>query len=164
MLKLAEVNAMEPAQFTQRLGGVFEHSPWVAARTARARPLPDREALLAALRDTVEQASEEEKIALIRAHPDLVGRVALTNESRAEQQAAGLGELSAEEAKQFRENNRRYQEKFDFPFVICARENKKSAILAAFPQRLQNTRAEEIQTALQEICKIAALRLHDLVA
>lgn len=164
MLKLAEVNAMEPAQFTERLGSIFEHSPWIAARAAADRPFADRDALLDALRRVVEQASAEEKIGLIQAHPDLVGRMSLTSESQAEQQAAGLADLGPEEAKQFRENNRRYREKFDIPFVICARENKKDAILAAFPQRLQNSRAEEIETALCEIYKIAGLRLRELVS
>ncbi|HEX3816745.1 MAG TPA: 2-oxo-4-hydroxy-4-carboxy-5-ureidoimidazoline decarboxylase [Chthoniobacterales bacterium] len=163
MLKLAEVNAMDREQFAQRIGPVFEHSPWIAARTAAARPFAAREELLAGLRLTVEQASEEEKVALIRAHPDLVGCASLTNESQAEQAAAGLDQLSTEEAAQFRDFNRRYREKFDFPFVVCARENKKEAILAAFPKRLQNSRAAEMQTALEEIFKIAALRLRDLV-
>ncbi|HEY5037000.1 MAG TPA: 2-oxo-4-hydroxy-4-carboxy-5-ureidoimidazoline decarboxylase [Chthoniobacterales bacterium] len=163
MLKLAEVNAMDREQFARRVGPVFEHSPWIAARTEAARPFATREELLAALRRTVAQASEEEKITLIRAHPDLVGRASLTNESQTEQAAAGLDQLFAEEAAQFRDFNRRYREKFDFPFVICARENKKKAILAAFPKRLQNSREAEMQTALEEILKIAGLRLRDLV-
>ena len=72
--------------------------------------------------------------------------------------------MSAEETGQFRNFNRRYRAKFDFPFVICARENKKDAILAAFPKRLENSREEEIETALREIFKIAELRLQDLIA
>lgn len=163
MLKLAEVNAMDREQFVQRVGPVFEHSPWIAGRAADARPFANREELFAALQSTVEQASEEEKVALIRVHPDLVGRASLTNESQAEQASAGLDQLSPEEAAQFREFNRRYREKFGFPFVICARENKKEAILAAFPGRLQNSRGAEMQTALREIFKIAELRLRDLV-
>ncbi len=164
MLKLAEVNAMDREQYTLRVGPVFEHSPWVAARTEEGRPFANRDDLLAKLRRTVEEASEEEKICLIRAHPDLVGRAVLTNESQAEQHAAGLDRLSAEEGEQFRDFDRRYRAKFDFPFVICARENKKDAILAAFPERLKNSREEEIETALREIFKIADLRLHDLIA
>lgn len=164
MLKLAEVNAMDRAQFPLQLGTIFEHSPWVTARTEAARPFETRTDLLAALRRTVEEASEEEKICLIRAHPDLVGRAVLTSESAAEQQAAGLARLSSAEVAQFQDFNRRYREKFDFPFVICAREHKKDAILAAFPQRLENSRVTEIATALGEIFKIAELRLHDLIA
>ncbi len=163
MLKLAEVNSMDREQFARQIGPVFEHSPWIAARAAEARPFGARDELLAALRRTVEQSNAEEKVALIRAHPDLVGPASLTNESQAEQTAAGLDQLSPEEAAQFRDFNRRYREKIDFPFVICARENKKEAILAAFPKRLQNSREAEMQTALEEIFKIAELRLRDLV-
>jgi 2-oxo-4-hydroxy-4-carboxy-5-ureidoimidazoline decarboxylase len=163
MLKLAEVNAMDRELFAAEIAPVYEHSPWVTARTAKARPFATLEELVAALRRTVEQASEEEKICLIRAHPDLVGEAVLTSESQAEQQAAGLDHLPAEDASQFRDYNRRYRKNFGFPFVICARENKKSAILAAFPERLQNSRENEIAIALGEIFKIAELRLRELI-
>jgi len=164
MLKLAEVNALDPELFTIRLRPVFEHSPWVAAPTAHARPFSSLDELHAALCRTVNEAREDEKIALIRAHPDLVGDAVLTNESRMEQQTAGLTAPSPEDIERFRDFNRRYREKFGFPFVICARLNKKDAILEAFPRRLENSRAEEIETALGEICKIAELRLRDLIS
>ena len=164
MLKLAEVNALDPELFTIGLRPVFEHSPWVAARTANARPFSSLDELHAALCRTVNEAREDEKIALIRAHPDLVGDAVLTNESRMEQQTAGLTAPSPEDIERFRDFNRRYREKFGFPFVICARLNKKDAILEAFPRRLENSRAEEIETALGEICKIAELRLRDLIS
>lgn len=164
MLKLEEINAFDAEMFTVRLRPLFEHSPWVAARTASALPFAGRDDLREALCRTVHQASEEEKIALIRAHPDLVGEAVLTNESRAEQKSAGLEDLSPDETARFRDFNQRYREKFDFPFVICARLNKKEAILEAFPQRLQNSRPQEIEIALDEICKVAELRLRNLVA
>ena len=108
------------------------------------------------------------QLALIRAHPDLAGRVALAGEltdaSAAEQAAAGLTALSAEELARFTGYNAAYKERFGFPFVICARENRKEAILAAFPLRLRNTRDQEIATALGEIAKIARLRLLDAVS
>ena len=163
MLKLAELNDLDLEQFTLRLRPVFEHSPWVAARTAKDRPFTDLAELHRALCRTVHAASEDEKLALIRAHPDLVGNATLTNESRAEQKGAGLDNLTAEEIARFRDFNQRYRSKFDFPFVICARLNKKEAILQAFPTRLENSREQEIETALGEICKIAELRLRDLV-
>jgi 2-oxo-4-hydroxy-4-carboxy-5-ureidoimidazoline decarboxylase len=163
MLKLAEVNALDPESFTVRLRPIFEHSPWVAARTAEAGPFASREELHAALCRTVREASENEQLALIRAHPDLVGDALLTNESRAEQKSAGLSDLAPDEIERFRDFNRRYREKFGFPFVICARLNKKEAILQAFPRRLEHSREQEIETALGEIFKIAELRLHDLI-
>lgn len=163
MLKLAELNALEWEQFTLHLRTVFEHSPWVVARAAKARPFVDLTELHGALCRTVHTASEAEKLALIRAHPDLVGDATLTKESRAEQKSAGLTDLAAEEIARFRDFNQRYRTKFDFPFVICARQNKKEAILNTFPTRLENSRAQEIETALDEICKIAELRVRDLV-
>ena len=163
MLKLAELNALDRQTYTQQLSGVFENSPWIAERTESKRPFRNRSDLFAALRDTVMKSREDEKLTLIRAHPDLVGTASLTRESKNEQAAAGLGELSADESSRFRQYTREYREKFGFPFVICARENRKDAILAAFPRRLANSRAAEIDTALREVFKIAELRLKDLV-
>jgi 2-oxo-4-hydroxy-4-carboxy-5-ureidoimidazoline decarboxylase len=163
MPKLAELNAFDRAEFTRIVGPVFEHSPWVAARTEAQRPFVSREALHAALVATVGKASDDEKLALIRAHPDLIGDAHLTAASQAEQARAGLFDATAAEAAQFREYNRQYRERFGFPFVICARLNKKEAIAQAFPVRLRNSREQEMETALQEISKIAELRLQDLV-
>jgi 2-oxo-4-hydroxy-4-carboxy-5-ureidoimidazoline decarboxylase len=163
MPKLAELNAMDRLEFVRLVGPVFEHSPWVAARTEGQRPFPSREALHAALVATVEKSTDEEKVCLIRAHPDLIGDGELTSASKGEQASAGLRDATADEAKQFREYNRQYRESFGFPFVICARLNKKEAIARAFPVRLRNSREEEIEIALQEIYKIAELRLKDLV-
>jgi 2-oxo-4-hydroxy-4-carboxy-5-ureidoimidazoline decarboxylase len=163
MPKLVELNALDRAEFTCLVGPVFEHSPWIAARTAAQRPFASRESLHAALIATVAKASDEEKLSLIRAHPDLMGDAHLTAASQAEQASAGLQDVHAEEAAQFREYNRQYRERFGFPFVICARLNKKEAIAQAFPVRLRNSRKREMETALQEISKIAELRLRDLV-
>ena len=166
-MKLAQLNAFERSDFVRMVGPVFEHSPWIAEATWARRPFKTVEDLHAALCATVRQAAEGEKLALIRAHPDLVGRAALggtlTRESTKEQAGAGLGNLTPEEIAAFQQNNAAYREKFGFPFVICARLNKKDAILAGFKTRLQNTPAEEVGTALDEICKIAELRLRDLV-
>jgi len=164
MLKLAELNAIARSDFTKALGGIFEHSPWVAEKAADQRPFGTVADLETALRNAVARSSDIEKIGLIRAHPDLVGNATLTAESSREQAAAGLGHLSATEVQQFRTYNTEYRQRFGFPFVICARLNEKDAILAAFPVRLQNSREEEIETALGEIFKIAELRLKDLVA
>src|SRR2546430_2545037 len=117
MAKVEELNALGREEFTRALAPVFEHSPWVAARAAGKRPFVDRAELHAALCETVMKASDDEKLSLIRAHPDLVGRAALTPESEAEQASAGLGELSGKEIERFHEYNARYREQFGFPFV-----------------------------------------------
>jgi 2-oxo-4-hydroxy-4-carboxy-5-ureidoimidazoline decarboxylase len=164
MAKLAELNALDRVEFVRAVGPVFEHSPWVAARTESQRPFESREALHAALVATVRSASEDEKLSLIRAHPDLIGSDELTAASQAEQASAGLQDATADEVIRFREFNRQYRERFGFPFVICARLNKKEAIAQAFPVRLRNSREQEMETALQEIYKIAGLRLRDLIS
>jgi 2-oxo-4-hydroxy-4-carboxy-5-ureidoimidazoline decarboxylase len=164
---LPEVNGWDHAAFTRILGPVFEHSPWVAQRTWQKRPFSGLEALHHALCEAVVASTEEEKLALIRAHPDLAGRAAesdgLTAFSAQEQASAGLDKLSAEEIGLLRELNRAYRDKFGFPFIICARLNKKAAILDGFRARLPHARTEEIGRALEEIGKIAYLRLQDIV-
>jgi len=163
MPNLAELNAMDREEFTRFAGPVFEHSPWVAERSCDRRPFATREQLHAAMCETVRNASQDEQLALIRAHPDLVGRAVLTSASKAEQASAGLGDLTPDEEALFERCNRAYRERFGFPFVICARLNKKDAILAAFPGRLRHSPEKEIETALEEIYKIADLRLRDLI-
>jgi 2-oxo-4-hydroxy-4-carboxy-5-ureidoimidazoline decarboxylase len=160
---MEELNTLSVEEFVRVTGPVFESSPWVAGETADQRPFAGREDLLSALCGTVRAASDDKKLALIRAHPDLAGRLALTAESAAEQAAAGLSKLTPEEAALFQKQNEAYRRKFDFPFVICARLNKKDAILEGFARRLQNSREQEINAALEEIYKIAALRLRDLI-
>ncbi len=166
-LSLEELNRLTPEQFVSVAGPVFECSPWIAGATASRRPFSSIEHALAELRSTVLAAGTEQKLDLIRAHPDLVGRASLagtlTAESTREQSAAGLGNLSPKEIQLFQSNNAAYREKFGFPFVICARLNKKEAILAGFQQRLPHTREQEIDSALEEIFKIAELRLRDIV-
>jgi OHCU decarboxylase len=165
--KLSELNAGNEADFVAVVGRVFEHSPWIAQRTYPKRPFDSVAALHAKLCDTVRVADESEKLALIRAHPDLVGKMAregsLTRESTKEQAAAGLIALSPQEVELFDRHNAEYHQRFGFPFIICARENKKGAILAAFPVRLKNDMGQEIDTALAEIYKIARLRLIDAI-
>ena len=157
------MNAAPEEFFVGAIGSVYEHSPHFAQRVAAKRPFADIEHLRHALQQEVNHAPENEQMELITAHPDLVGRAVLTAESKGEQAAAGLTDLSEEEVETFRQHNAAYREKFGFPFIICARMNKKNAILEAFPRRLQNDVAEEKKTALDEIHKIAALRLHDIL-
>jgi OHCU decarboxylase len=161
--KLADLNAAPEEVFVGAIGAVYEHSPHFAQRVAAKRPFTDIEHLRHALQQEVNHASESEQMELITAHPDLVGRAVLTAESKGEQAAAGLTDLSEEDVETFRRHNAAYREKFGFPFIICARMNKKDAILEAFPRRLQNDAAREKKTALDEIHKIAALRLHDIL-
>ena len=160
---LSTINTAGRAEFVRVVGLVFEGSPWIAESAADRRPFGSVEALWEAMCGIVRAAPGERQTALIRAHPDLVGRAVLTAESQGEQAAAGLVGLSPEEVTLFGRYNAEYKERFGFPFVICARLNKKDAILAAFPVRLHHNETQERAAALSEIYKIARLRLEDLI-
>lgn len=166
-LTLQELNALDRDAFVATIGPVFEATPWIAAEAWRRRPFAGRAHLYATLCAILDNASETQALALIRAHPDLVGRAAragtLTPDSTAEQASAGLDRLSPEEVATFTRLNGEYHDRFGFPFVICVRENKKQGILDGFTARLGHTREQEIATALAEIKKIARLRLEDRV-
>jgi len=166
--RLSDINALSGEEFVRLIGPVFEHSPWIAERTCLKRPFGSIEAIHKALCETVRQAAPQEQLNLIQAHPDLVGRAALagtlTSASNSEQASAGLNKLTQQEITTFQDFNQAYRDRFGFPFVICARLNKKEAILNAFPTRLRHSREEEIRAALDEIYKIAYLRLNDIVA
>lgn len=162
---LSLLNANDHAAFTAALGHLFEHSPWVAEETWPQRPFRDASHLHTALCATMRRAPHEKQLALIRAHPDLAGRLAqqkqLTAESTGEQASAGLNELTDAELAEFTRLNDAYKTKFGFPFIICARLNAKDAIVAAMRARSANSPEAEFVAALGEIEKIAWLRLTD---
>jgi OHCU decarboxylase len=164
-LGVRELDTLSDADFVAALSGVYEHSPWVAARTAGRRPFATLDALAGALSDTVAEASAAEQDALIEAHPDLAGRLAraghVADASRAEQSGLGLDRLSDAEYDRFDALNRAYRARFGFPFVIAVRHHTRETILSAFEQRLLHDRNSERRTALSEINKIARLRLLD---
>jgi OHCU decarboxylase len=167
-LTLDDINALDRDGFVARLGSLFEGSPWIAAETWPARPFGSADQLHAALCATMRAAPEERQVALIQAHPDLAGKAAvagdLTPESTREQASAGLDRLSPAEYARFNQLNTAYRDTFGFPFVICVREHTKHSILDSFEARLRNDRSREIIAALDEIAKIARLRLNDIVA
>ncbi|MDQ2680785.1 MAG: 2-oxo-4-hydroxy-4-carboxy-5-ureidoimidazoline decarboxylase [Candidatus Eremiobacteraeota bacterium] len=166
-VRLAALNAADCGAFTASVGPVFENSDWIAKRAWSERPFPNVAALHAALMGVVRSSSEADQVELIRAHPDLGGRLAragrITSDSMREQSAAGLDQLSAQEIEHFDRLNAQYRTQFGFPFVICAREQTKNSIFDALEARTRNARAGEIATALHEIGKIARLRLLGMV-
>jgi 2-oxo-4-hydroxy-4-carboxy-5-ureidoimidazoline decarboxylase len=162
------LNTCSPDAFVETIGFAFEDSPWIALAAAAKRPFAGRDQMIGAMVNVVTNASDEAKVALIAAHPDLAGRVAregrLTASSTAEQAGAGLNALTPEEIARFDADNGAYRTRFGFPFVICARENTKASILDAITRRGKNERDVEIATALAEIAKIARLRIEDAVS
>ena len=158
-----DFNALSDADFIARYGALFEHSPWVVERAARLRPFAD---LHEGLMRAVHEASRDEQLALIRAHPELAGKAAiakeLTDASTAEQASAGLDRLTAEEYARFHALNAAYRAAHAIPFIICVRLTDKAGILAAMAARTALATDDEIATAIAEIGKIVALRLEDL--
>lgn len=164
---LQMINSSSEAYFVDVAGRFFEQSPQYAQLAWTRRPFASLGDLHEKLCHAVAESGTEAQLALVRAHPDLVGKLArqgrLTRESTSEQSAAGLDALTSDEIAAFERYNGEYRNKFGFPFVICARENRKEAIFAAFPKRLANDRETELATALTEIYKIARLRLIDAI-
>lgn len=157
---------IDRADFLVRFGGVFEHSPFIAERAldAGAVALPlTAEGVHAALAAVFRTASDAEQLGVLRAHPDLAGKLAiageLTEDSRNEQAGAGLDRLSPAEHARFTELNTAYTEKFGFPFIIAVKGLTKDDILAAFEARIGNSTAVEFETAKNQVERIALLRL-----
>ena len=165
---LAELNAYSHADFVAALANIFEYSPWIAEQAASARPFAGVGPLFDAMKAAVDRAPTELRLALIKAHPDLANKTqraaGLTAESNAEQNSVGLDRLSDAEYEAFERVNNAYRSKFGFPYIVCVRRQTKDSILRDFERRLPNDAATEMQKSVGEICRIAALRLDQLVA
>jgi len=166
-LTLSRLNSMNQTGFTTALGFAFELSPWVVERAWDERPFDSLEAMHQAMMSVLDAAPLADKLALIRAHPELAGKAAiarqLTAESNAEQASAGLDRLTPEEYARFHELNAAYGARFGFPFIIAVRLNDKTSILAAMQARLAHDEPAEIAEAIQQIGLISKLRLRDAV-
>ena len=166
-MTLAELNGRDRRGFVVALGGIFEDSPWVAEAAWPRHPFETLDALYRAMVDAVRAVADNAQLALIRAHPELAGKAAvrgkLTADSRAEQSGAGLDQCSPQEFARLQELNRAYNAKFGFPFIIAVKGLDRAAIIKRFTERLERDRAAEFEEALQQIARIAWLRLEALV-
>jgi 2-oxo-4-hydroxy-4-carboxy-5-ureidoimidazoline decarboxylase len=164
---LDELNACSQSEFVAALANIFEYSPWVATDAFSERPFSGVNALFSAMKTAVQRAGEERRLKLIESHPDLADKTrraeGLTAESTAEQNSVGLDRLSEAEYEAFERVNNAYRAKFGFPYIVCVRRHTKDSILADFERRLPHDTAAEIKTSIEEICRIAALRLDQLV-
>ncbi len=164
---LEELNACTQSDFVAVLANIFEYSPWVAGQAFAARPFAGVNELFAAMTSAVERAPEDLRLKLIKSHPDLGDKTqraaGLTVESTAEQTSAGLDRLSDAEYEAFERVNNAYRAKFGFPYIVCVRRHTKDSILRDFERRLPNDAATETKTSIAEICRIAALRLDQLI-
>jgi 2-oxo-4-hydroxy-4-carboxy-5-ureidoimidazoline decarboxylase len=159
---MEEVNQISKEEFVQKVGWVFEHSPWVASAAWENMPFESRENLLQTMIDIVQNAEESMQLALLRAHPDLGTRLQMSEVSQQEQAGAGLDKLSKEEFEEFVSLNKMYVKKFAFPFIMAVKGQSKETILAAMKQRVHNSYEEEYYIALHEVYKIAGFRLNDI--
>ncbi len=164
--QVIDLEQVSDVQFVQRFGGLYEHSPWVAeAVWSQIEEVTSIEVsdLAVRLRNVVDLATDEQKMNLLRAHPELAGKAAvqgeLTPESTDEQSRARLDLCSAEEFAMFQKLNTAYNEKFGFPFIMAVRNSTREQILCTFESRLHNSVDDEFDTALQQVHQIAALRL-----
>ncbi|KAA8611131.1 allantoinase PuuE [Salipiger aestuarii] len=161
---------MDRAAFVARFGDVVEHSPWVAERAfdLELGAAHDRPAGLAnALARVLRTASADERLAVLRAHPDLAGKLVaarqLTDDSSSEQASAGLDMLTDAERDRFTHLNDAYMDKHGFPFIIAVRDHDKPGILAAFERRLSQDTVTEFGEACRQVERIARLRLEQLL-
>ena len=164
---LADLNACSKEDFVAALANIFEYSPWIAEQAASARPFAGVTDLFEAMKSSVDRTTPELRLALIKAHPDLADKTqraaGLTAESNAEQNSVGLDRLSDAEYEAFERVNNAYRSKFGFPYIVCVRRHTRDSILRDFERRLPNDASTEMQGSIGEICRIAALRLDQLV-
>ncbi|SDL60177.1 OHCU decarboxylase [Franzmannia pantelleriensis] len=161
---------LDRSAFVASFGDIYEHSPWIAELAWDAGLGSDQDSpagLAAAMGEVLRSASAERQLEVIRAHPDLAGKAALagelTDDSTREQAGAGLDQCSPEELARFERLNDAYKTKFGFPFVMAVKGNDRHDILAAFETRLDNDLDEERRTAVEQINRIALLRLEGRV-
>ena len=167
-LPLWAINQMTAEEFDALFAGVFENTPWVAAKASLERPFPTKQALLGAMAKAVTSAPEEDQVALLCAHPVLGGEAAkrgeVTASSQAEQSGLGLDSMEGDEEATFAAMNVAYQQRFGFPFIIAVKgQRDRAAVLAALTLRLEAEPDDERQTALAEVVKIAGFRLDPLI-
>jgi 2-oxo-4-hydroxy-4-carboxy-5-ureidoimidazoline decarboxylase len=167
-MTLWEINRISSGAFTTALGGIFEHSPWVAERASAARPFAGIAELHAAMMAAVRAAPEEMQLALLRAHPELAGKAAirgeLTPDSKLEQSRAGLNQCSPDELARLSALNAAYDAKFGFPFILAVKGYDRGGILREFARRIENDRDAEFEAALAQIARITRSRLDALLA
>jgi 2-oxo-4-hydroxy-4-carboxy-5-ureidoimidazoline decarboxylase len=166
-ITLSDLNACSKDDFVAALANIFEYSPWIAEQAASLRPFAGVNQLFDAMKAAVNRAVPELRVALIKAHPDLANKTqraaGLTAESNAEQNSAGLDRLSDAEYAAFERVNNAYRAKFGFPYIVCVRRHTRDSILRDFERRLPNDASTETQKSIEEICRIAALRVDQLV-
>lgn len=160
---LDQLNQCLPDEFIEILGGIYEHSSWVAEKVVSNRPFQSIQSLYEAMKLEVHRADQEAKLTLLCAHPNLGERIQMTDTSKAEQSQAGLTELTEEEYKSFQLLNKRYMDTFTFPFILAVKGKNKHEIYHEMNRRILHSAETEFKTALAEVDKIALFRLNEMI-
>lgn len=163
MVTINKLNQSKESDFVEILKDIFEHSPWIPKKALRYSPFSSLEDLHDKMVQIVIDAPYEEKLALIKAHPNLGTRIEMSSSSVKEQIGAGLNQLSPEEYESFSIINKQYMEKFSFPFIMAVKGQTKGEIYSAMKLRVNNEQAVEFEKALSEVYKIALFRLRELI-
>ena len=159
---IEEANSLDRAAFVARFGGIYEQSPWVSEEAWEHRPFADRDALECRLQEVVRRANRARQLELLRAHPRLGTRLALSGYSQMEQAGAGLGELTAAERSELEALNESYERMFGFPFIFAVRNASLRAILESCRSRIRADADAEFDESLRQVFRIAAFRLADV--
>src|SRR5262249_48264368 len=160
---LDDVNKLSHAEFVNKLGWIFEHSPWVAERAWRHRPFASIDALHAAMVAEVERAAYADQLTLLCAHPDLGSRAKLSAASAGEQAGVGLNQLSTSDSDTLQSMNFAYRQKFGFPFLYAVKGSTSDDILLSLVVRMEHDPEEEFHIALFEVARIARFRLDGII-
>ena len=162
MFSIKEINNLSKMDFVKFFGNIFEKSPWVAEIAFQAIPFNDFEELKSKFIKIYKESSSEKKIKILNLHPELVVEKNLTRESNNEQNSADLKNCSKEEFEEFRNLNIIYRKKFGFPFIIAVKGKKKLEILENFKKRVKNNNDIEFNEAVEQVEKIATIRLNQI--
>lgn len=167
MINITDINSQDFGTFVEKFNNVVEHSPFVAGTLWKMKPFHSVDHFVLNTFKTIYSLPTIMQEGILRLYPDLAGHLAddgqLGLESTLEHSAANLDQLTYEEKTQMADLNQKYKDKFGFPFVICARMNKKDAILSGLKARLNNSQEHELQNGIREVMKICELRIRDLI-
>jgi 2-oxo-4-hydroxy-4-carboxy-5-ureidoimidazoline decarboxylase len=162
-MTIEQLSALSKEQFVEELGRIYEHSPWVAERAWSSRPFVSLEDLTRKMNAAVDAASNDEQLALLRAHPELGTRLQVSEISGTEQSGAGLSTLFQDEYQVLKHLNDSYRAKFGFPFIYAVKGSGKDDVLVALSVRVHSDAETEFRQALWEVSRIARFRLADIV-
>jgi len=164
--RILDLSKLDSTAFVRKFGGLYELSPWIAEHAWNEIESGESitvDSLAEKLKAVVDNSERDQRLQLLRSHPELAGKAAtegtLTDESTEEQSRARLDLCSSEEYEKFHQLNAAYNDKFDFPFIMAVRNSSRAEILKAFESRLHNSPAQEFETAIQQVHQIASLRL-----